>query len=322
MILKFLKDWTLPIAMAAGACGYFMFHSINCLAPLKPAVWAIVDILTPLLIFTQLFLTFCKIEPSELKISRWHSTLLIFQAASAFTAALILICVPMNEIYREIFEGAMICLICPTATAAAVVTDKLGGSAASLTVYTLLSNLLAAIFVPVVFPLVEVHAELGFINAFLKILSKVFPLLICPFLLALLLRYISPKLHGFFKRNAGIAFYLWGIALSLVVGQTVRSLCNSTAPASVMWTIAGASLLCCIVQYSFGKHTGKRHKDTISAGQALGQKNTVLAIWMAYTYLNPLSSLAPGTYVLWQNIFNSWQLWRKRKKDETAVPIP
>lgn len=57
----------------------------------------------------------------------------------------------MEEVYREVFEGAMVCLICPTATAAAVITGKLGGSASSLTTYTLLSNLLAAVAVPLVF---------------------------------------------------------------------------------------------------------------------------------------------------------------------------
>lgn len=62
------------------------------------------------------------------------------------------------------FEGAMVCLICPTATAAAVITGKLGGSAASLTTYTLLSNLLAAMAVPLVFPLVEPHADITFLQ--------------------------------------------------------------------------------------------------------------------------------------------------------------
>ena len=221
----------------------------------------------------------------------------------------------MNEVYREIFEGAMVCLICPTATAAAVVTDKLGGSAARITLYNLMSNILAAVFVPVVFPLIEVHSEMGFFPAFLKILSKVFPLLICPFLLAVLLKYIWPKAHDFFKARAGIAFYLWAVALALAIGQTVRSMHNSTAPAAVLWMIAGAALLTCIVQFWFGKRTGKALGDTITAGQALGQKNSVLAIWMAYTYLNPISSLAPGTYAVWQNIFNSWQLWRKNHRD-------
>ena len=34
---------------------------------------------------------------------------------------------------------------------------------------------------------------------------------------------------------------------------------------------------------------GGRYGDRISGGQALGQKNTVLAIWMAQTYLDPSS---------------------------------
>lgn len=315
MTLKqIFKDWTLPIAMAAGAGGYFLFHGIGPLAPLKPAVWTAVQILTPSLIFIQLFLTFCKIELKDLRVMRWHWIVLAFQCLSALAIAAVLRYVPMNEAYREIFEGAMVCLICPTATAAAVVTDKLGGSAARITVYNLMSNILAAVFAPVVFPLVEIHDGSGFFVAFLKILSKVFPLLICPFLLAVLLKYLLPRAHDFFKAKAGVAFYLWAGALALAIGQTVRSLHNSTATALVLWMIAGAALLSCIVQYWFGKRTGRCYGDVITAGQALGQKNTVFAIWMAYTYLTPISSLAPGTYAIWQNLFNSWQLWRKNRQ--------
>lgn len=314
MLLRILKQWTLPISMVFGAGVFFLFHEMPVLAPVKPAVWDIIAFLTPTLIFTQLFLTFCKMDPRQLIPNGWHGWLLLFQlAASALTAAVLLF-VPMDIVYREIFEGALVCLICPTATAAAVITDKLGGSAASLTVYTLLANLLAAVFVPLVFPLVEPHEGLTFAAAFLKILSKVFPLLLCPFLLAVLLRYGWPQAHRFFLRYTHLAFYLWAVALAIVSGQTVRSLWYSSAPAAVLWMIAGGALACCAVQFWLGKRIGSRYGDRISAGQALGQKNTVLAIWMAYTYLNPISSLAPGTYVLWQNIFNSWQLWRKGQR--------
>lgn len=310
------RDWTLPIAMAAGAGGYFLFHFAGFLAPLKPAVWVGVEVLTPSLIFIQLFLTFCKIDFKDLRLSRWHWLIMAFQALSALAMAAVLIFVPMDGTYREVFEGAMVCLICPTATAAAVVTDKLGGSAARITVYNLMSNILAAVFVPLVFPLVEVHSELGFAEAFLKILSKVFPILICPFLLAVIVKYIWPRGHDFFKAHAGVAFYLWAVALALAVGQTARSMHNSTAPAFVLWLLAGVALVTCIVQFWLGKRTGRRFGDTITAGQALGQKNSVLAIWMAYTYLTPVSSLAPGAYALWQNIFNSWQLWRRNHRRE------
>ncbi|RGM48161.1 MULTISPECIES: transporter [Bacteroides] len=316
MILRFLKNWTLPLAMMAGTLVYFFFARISFLAPVKPYVNVLVAILTPALIFAQLLLTFCKVEVHELKPKSWHGWLLLFQSVSCLVVASILILCPMEEVYREVFEGAMVCLICPTATAAAVITGKLGGSAASLTTYTLLSNLLAAISVPLVFPLVEPHAEITFWVAFLKILSKVFPLLLFPFFLAWFLRVFLPKVHHFLLGFHDAAFYLWGVALAIVSGQTVRSLMNSEAPVFVEVLIALAGLVACCIQFYLGKKIGGHYKERISGGQALGQKNTVLAIWMAYTYLNPLSSVGPGSYVLWQNIINSYQLWKKRRKSE------
>lgn len=243
---------------------------------------------------------------------------IIVQTCACLALAALLVYCPMDEVYREIFEGAMVCLICPTATAAAVITGKLGGSASSLTTYTLLSNLLAAVAVPLVFPWVEPHADVSFFAAFLKILSKVFPLLLCPFFLAWFLRVFVPKVHGWLLGFRDAAFYLWAVALAIVSGQTVRSLVNSEAPGYVELLIAFAGLLACCIQFYLGKRIGGHYKERISGGQALGQKNTVLAIWMAYTYLNPLASVGPGSYVLWQNIINSWQLWKKRKTEAQA----
>lgn len=314
-MLQFLKNWTLPVAMVAGVLGYLFFARVPLMAPLKPLVLDVVDVLTPLLIFFQLLLTFCKIDFNDLKPAGWHLWLLCFQLLACLGIAGVLLYCTMDEVYREVFEGAMVCLICPTATAAAVITGKLGGNAASLTTYTLLSNLLAAVVVPLIFPLVEPHSGLSFWASFLLILSKVFPLLLCPFILAVLLRRCLPSVHVWLGSVSHVAFYIWGIALAIVCGQTLRSLLNSTAPAYVEWLLALSALLACGVQFALGKHVGSIYKERISGGQALGQKNTVLAIWMAYTYLNPLSSVAPGAYVLWQNVFNSYQLWKKRKNE-------
>lgn len=314
-MLNFLKNWTLPVAMLAGALGYFIFANFAFLEPTKPFMSSFISYLTPALIFAQLLLTFCKVQPHELMPSPWHGWLLLFQLASASLVAVLLIFVKMDGAYKEVFEGAMVCLICPTATAAAVITGKLGGSASSLTTYTLLSNILAAAVVPLMFPLVEPHADITFMVAFLKILSKVFPLLLCPFFLAMLFRYFFPKLHHYLLGFRDLAFYLWGVALAIVTAQTVKSLAESNAPVEVELLIALAGLVTCAIQFYLGKQIGTRYSDRISAGQALGQKNTVLAIWMAYTYLDPLSSVGPGSYVLWQNVFNSYQLWKKRKNE-------
>ena len=315
MLLRFIKNWTLPLAMLAGTLGYFFLARIPLFAPAKPCLNGLIALLTPALIFAQLLLTFCKVEVRELKPKAWHGWLLLFQAVACLVVAALLICCPMEEMYREVFEGAMVCLICPTATAAAVITGKLGGSAASLTTYTLLSNLLAAMAGPLVFPLVEPHADITFFAAFLKILSKVFPLLLLPFFLACALRAFAPRIHRFLLDFHDAAFYLWAVALAIVSGQTVRSLVNSDAPVFVEVLIALAGLATCCIQFYLGKRIGGHYKERISGGQALGQKNTVLAIWMAYTYLNPLSSVGPGSYVLWQNIINSYQLWKKRRNE-------
>ncbi|MBQ8520130.1 MAG: transporter [Bacteroides sp.] len=313
-MLKFIKNWTLPLAMLVGALGYLVLSRLSFVAPFKPIVNEGIAWFTPFLIFAQLLLTFCKVEPKELLPKAWHWWLLSFQTVSCGVLAWVLLVCPMSEAYRSVVAGAMVCLICPTATAAAVITGKLGGSASTLTTYTLLSNLLAAVAVPLVFPLVEPHEGLGFVAAFFKILGKVFPLLLSPFFVALLLRYVFPKIHRALLTYHGVAFYLWAIALAIVTGQTVRSLVNSTADVSVEVMVAMAGLAACAVQFFLGKNIGGMYADRISAGQALGQKNTVLAIWMAFTYLNPLSSVAPGSYVIWQNLFNSWQLWKRRKK--------
>ena len=273
-LFKFMKNWTLPLAMLAGVIGYFVFANFTFLEPTKPFMNGLISFLTPSLIFAQLLLTFCKIEPKELVPRVWHGWLLAIQAISCGIIALLLIFCPMDESYKEIFEAAMVCLICPTATAAAVITGKLGGSASSLTTYTLLSNILAAIAVPLI-----------------------------------------PRRHKFLLKYHTSAFYLWAVALTIVMGQTTRSLVNSTADVTVEMLIAFAGLVTCCLQFYFGKRIGSAYNDRISAGQALGQKNTVLAIWMAVTYLNPLSSVGPGSYVVWQNIINSWQLWKKRKNE-------
>lgn len=314
-MLNFIKNWTLPIAMLAGVLGYLLFVHVPLLEPTKPLVNQLIAFLTPSLIFAQLLLTFCKVNIRDLMPVRWHAWLLLFQIISCLLMVAVLLLSKLDVAYREVFEGAMVCLICPTATAAAVITGKLGGSVSALTTYTLLSNILAAVAVPLLFPLVEPHADLSFFTAFLKILSKVFPLLLCPFFAAWLIRLYLPKIHQWLLNMHDLAFYLWAVALTIVTAQTFKSLVESDTPASVKMLIALAGLFACAVQFLLGKKIGTHYHDRISAGQALGQKNTVLAIWMAYTYLDPVSSLAPGSYVLWQNIINSYQLWKKRKKE-------
>lgn len=70
------------------------------------------------------------------------------------------------------------------------------------------------------------------------------------------------------------------------------------------------ALVVCLIQFKIGRMVGRRFGDPIAGGQGLAQKNTVLAVWLALAYMNPLASIGPAAYIAWQNIINSAQLMR------------
>ena len=70
MLVRFIKNWTLPLAMLAGTLGYFFFADIPFVEPAKPYVNGLVAFLTPLLIFSQLLLTFWSSVLMSSRISR------------------------------------------------------------------------------------------------------------------------------------------------------------------------------------------------------------------------------------------------------------
>lgn len=295
-----IKDLTLPIAMLLGVLCYRWFYHLT---PL-----------TPYLIFVMLFFTFCKVDIRAMHLQRWHWFLLVFQLIVSI--ALFFILRPINLLLAQ---GIMLCVLMPTATAAAVITGKLGGSVEQLTTYTLLSNFAIAIFVPAFFPLVHPSAHLTFVQGFLTILSKVVPLLIGPFVAALLLRSAYTAIKHKPLRMSGfltnLPFYIWAFSLVILMASTTHSLVYDDYDVWAAVLLAIGALLTCLLQFAVGRAIGKKYNATISAGQALGQKNTILGIWMAHTYLLPLSGLGPAAYIIWQNLFNSWQLWRKGKAE-------
>lgn len=314
-IIRFLKNWTLPVAMTVGIAAYFIAVRVPFLKNHGQEVMATISVVQPVLIFLMLFITFCKINLSQLRLRSWHLGLLLFQALTFVIAAAILLC-HTGEATRVAVEGTMLCLICPTATAGAVVTARLGGDAAGLTTYTILINILVAVLVPLVGPLIHPHPELGFVSSFFLIMGKVFPMLICPLFAAVLLRALAPKVVERLTAQKNLAFYLWAVALALALAVTARSLVHSEVAVSEILWIGVGSLLACVAQFAFGRYWGKKHGEPIAAAQSLGQKNTVFAIWMGYTFFTPVTAVAGGFYSIWHNVFNSWQLYKAEQRGE------
>lgn len=309
-LVRFLKEWILPIAMCLGVSAYFLYTSIPALDFTHRFVGEVVAVVQPLLLFLMLFLTFCRIEPRDLRLSRWHLTLVMIQLLLFGATAAILILLPDTP-HRVLVESAMLCLLCPTATAAAVVTARLGGSAASITSYTLLMNLMVAVTAPLLLPLAHPQEGITFLPAFRAILTRVFPLLIFPLGAAWLVRWLLPKFHRICADAAGLAFYLWACSLSLAIAVTTKAIVHEQTQLWFQLGIALIALLCCVAQFAFGRWYGAKFGERVEGGQALGQKNTIFIIWLGYTFLSPITTLAGGFYCVWQTVVNSYQLYKK-----------
>ena len=104
----------------------------------------------------------------------------------------------------------------------------------------------------------------------------------------------------------------------ILTGMTVKNIVHANTTLWFLLLIALFGLLICIVQFAVGRYVGRFFDRTIESGQALGQKNTSFAIWTAFMYLTPLAAVGPGCYILWQNIINSVEIWKKRKRGQLA----
>lgn len=276
----------------------------------------------PWCIFLMLFFTFLRMDPRSLRLHRWHFVILAFQILCS-----LLLFVLSRSVDLVLAQGLFICVLMPSATAAPVIAGKLGGDVTNLTAYTLLSNSITAVLVPLLFPLVNPDVDLPFWSSFVLILRRIAPLLICPFLLACLLRFLYHQLasansstHQLASANSSIfrelPFALWIYTLVVLMSKMTRDLAAYDGSLSVLAAMFLGALVTCMLQFYVGKWIGERmpvlspQETRVTAGQALGQKNTTLAIWLAGTYLNPISALAPAAYIVWQNLFNSWQLSR------------
>ena len=307
---RFIRDWALPMSMLTGASAYFLGRSLGLPSAVREGIVESVGYVQPALIFCMLTLTFCRIRLEDMRLRGWQWWLLAFQAGVA--ALLCLLHQTAEEQTMRVFlQSTMICFLCPTATAAAVVTAKLGGNIGSLTAYTMLINLTAAVLISAFVPLVNPTGGLSFWLSFWLIVRRVFPLLIFPLFLALLVRRISPTLLRRLTSIPDLPFYLWLVSLSLAIAVTTRILVHAEVTLRLCLLILAGSLAACILQFTVGRLVGRHYGEGVTAGQACGQKNTVLAIWVGYTFLDPLTSVAGGFYTIWHNLFNAWQLFRR-----------
>lgn len=297
-IQRRLKPWMFPLAMVLG----ILFHNYI----------GMVEWVVPYLIFTMLAITFCRIRPGHFDFSPMLWIMLAVQVVGSVCVYLV-----MRPFGVDLARAAFICVFCPTATAAPVVTGMLGGSIPRVASYSVISNIAVALLAPVLFTWIGPgDVQLDFVREFSTIALRVAPMIVFPILIAFLLYFLAPRVHGAVARSQEVSFYLWSLSLIVVVGRSVSFVMAEPIDAlGSMVAMAVVAGVLCGAQFIVGRRIGRRYGDAVAGAQSLGQKNTVLAIWMTIAYLSPIASVGPAAYIAWQNTVNSLQIYFKTKRD-------
>lgn len=288
------RSFALPIAIVLG----LIFHT-----------WCgKFSVIVPFLIFIMLLLNFAAVNVRKLHFSWLFVWLMLFQIVVSIGSYHLLCLLNINEI---IAEGVLMSILCPVASSVVVIACMLGANRETVTAYSIWGNLMVAIVAPICFSFIGLQQDMPFIESFWQILKKISPIIILPFFIILILQFRLPKINDWLSDHKGSAFYFWALALLLVLGRTFDFLFSSEITDILIIIYLGiASMIICVLQFAVGKLLGKKYGDVIAGGQLLGQKNTAFGIWMTNIYLNPMASLSVAFYAIWQNLFNSWQLWR------------
>ena len=293
VIANKIRQYVLPIAIVLG----LLLHEYC----------AAFNVVVPYIIFTILLLTFCAVDIRQLRFKPLFVWIILFQVVVSVGCYSLLRALNVNEI---VAEGIFVGVLCPVAASVAVVSTMLGADRNTVTSYTVIGNLVISIVAPIYFSFIGVNQDMPFWASFLQILRRVGTVIGLPFFVALALQIAWPKANAVVARFKGLAFYLWAVALFLTLGQTIDFifLHGQGNWNSIMW-LGISALLFCVIQFGLGKWIGHKYGDTIAGGQLLGQKNSAMGIWMANHYLHPLASVYLAFYSVFQNLFNSWQIW-------------
>ena len=299
-----LRSYVLPFAIVIG----LLFHQH--LVYLREV--------TPYLIFTILLLNYVAVDIKKMKVTMLDVWIMLFQIVVSLGSYYLFKAFGASEM---VAQGVLVGVLCPVAAASVVIATMLGANRETVTTYTIVGNLMVAIVAPIYFSFIGTLQDLPFLDSVWLIFRRIAPTIALPFFIAIFLQRFLPGANAFLCRYKGLSFYLWAAALTITLGQTIDFMFLKGRDEINNILILGiASIVYCAIQFAFGKWLGGKYGDRIAGGQLLGQKNSAMGIWIANTYLLPLASVFPALYSIWQNLFNSWQMWRKEHKDAGSSP--
>ena len=201
--------------------------------------------------------------------------------------------------------------IAPTAAGAPVFADFLRTRVESVTASVLITSPIIALTLPFLLStLIQVETKINFIDMLMPIGIVIF----VPLIISLFVRWRMPKQYPIILSYKQLSFYLF--LLNLYVAASKASMfirANQDTNFEMIILIFVSIISLALLNFTLGQHIGKKEWG-LANSLSLGRKNTMFAIWVSLTFLNPVVALGPMFYILAQNGYNAWQLYLQNKE--------
>lgn len=211
-----------------------------------------------------------------------------------------------------IATSLFMCFLAPAATAAGAMTSLMEGDTGFATGYTILTHGLICFLAPFLLPLLDDHSQLPFWTLSGQIALLVARMVILPITLAWLVRYLMKRRGRTPGPHRTLTYWLWLSSLIFILGKAVAFVSEEGGGNPLLLVASfGVGFLACALQFILGPPLSKWiGVEEVACRQAMGQKNTALALWLCISFMHPL--VAPGIagYIAWQNFFLTYYMNR------------
>lgn len=310
---------TMKIKINPGAHRMLCLVSAMTLGGSVPVIWRSSGVFfdnyagnfVPVMIMTMLLFSFIDAKFGKGSTGWSHLRILLFMTGLASAAYFATEKLTGNTNFAVM---AFLIGMSPTANAAPVITHLLKRREDYVTVSVVLTNLFTAFALAPLVALVIGNSIQ--INTF-ALAWKTILLIGTPFLLAVILCNFAKPAAEFVRRKKFLSFYLWMVMLFTVCAQSATYICKqeNLSPVILLEIFAISATLCAI-NFIGGFFLGEKHFRR-ECSQSVGQKNTMLMLWVGLAFFNPIVALGPTFYVVCHNLWNSWQLRRADKNAST-----
>jgi len=258
-----------------------------------------------------LFFAFLDFKFEKEIIDLRHFILLLITISTSLSVFFIID--PFNH---EAAQAAFITAIGPTAIAAPVIISLKKGKVEFVAFSLLLNNIVITLLIPFLLPvIIRSGADVSVIDVFIPVIIT----LSVPFVAAIFLKYSAAKIWRLLLDWKDSSFYILIFTIYIAVSDASNYIGNETNENySALILIGALSGILCVGLFSLGWLIGGK-KYAAEASQSLGQKNNAFTIWIATTYMNPIAVIGPVFYVLFQNVYISWELYKHNKLEKRKI---